>query len=122
MTFEEIGREQQLIASLDVCCQKCRHFGRTVNHEREPSGQCQKRAPEKYQVLKLRDMSLPGPAKMVLKDPVESPFPGVWPWDHCGEFEAREDTPAAAAPVPPDRPMMAFPLPPPEYRDRAGGV
>lgn len=69
----------------DVCCYKCKHFGRSVDTFREPSGVCQLNPPAEYHVLKVRVVAVGQ-----TRESVTSPFPGVWPHDKCGKFEAKD--------------------------------
>jgi hypothetical protein len=82
------------------CCATCKYWGGVYDSDRVPPGQCHERAPDKYQV---QERSVPDPAGMFTLKVIESPFPGVWPYWKCGDYE-----PAAAAAkmetTPPDGP------------------
>lgn len=97
-TLEQYNAEQQQIQelcdSLPECCLKCKHFGRAQDSNRKPSGWCQLRPPGKYTVMLETVYSLGWHMASRGSKEIESPFPGVWPWDKCGEF--------ATKPVPPN--------------------
>lgn len=67
-------------------CETCRFWGRTQYANRTPPGQCCRHAPDAYDV---REQSSPGPSGVFVLRVVESPFPGVWPGDWCGEYEPK---------------------------------
>lgn len=75
-------------------CSTCRFFGRTVDESKAPSGQCCRKAPGEYEVSQRVEVPPSGPGvRLAPVRTVTSPFPGVWPWDHCGEYE--ESRPAS---------------------------
>lgn len=74
-------------------CGNCKFFGRRTYLDRQPTGTCCKNAPDAYEVLQRRDTPMTnegavGFTKLVV---IESPFPGVWPGDVCGEWRAKEE-------------------------------
>lgn len=75
-------------------CETCKFFGRVIDADLEPSGQCCKRAPDKYAVTRVERVPLPvGPpvTHLVSHKRIESPFPAVWPSDWCGDYVKAED-------------------------------
>lgn len=64
-------------------CETCRFWGRVVDHTLAPPGQCRRNAPGKYTVT--REVWYSG--KLVISNPVGSPFPGVSTGDWCGEYD-----------------------------------
>lgn len=89
-TYEQAKSEAAEVAKLEVCCQKCKHFGRADYANREPSGQCQLNAPGKFSVTLVTELGFSDKLISRTAKAIESPFPGVWPWDKCGEFAAAE--------------------------------
>jgi hypothetical protein len=82
-------------------CETCRHFGRTVFADREPSGQCQAQLPGKFEVTHRTELTICYEGKRwVSFKVIESPFPGVWPWDKCGQYQEQPNDPRPADPDP----------------------
>lgn len=75
-------------------CHNCKHFGRRVYLNREPSGQCCKNEPDGYEVRERvpAGVRAGSPEAFTLRV-IESPWPGVWPGDVCGEWVRREEPP-----------------------------
>lgn len=73
-------------------CENCRYFGKRRYMDREPTGQCCRNSPDAFEVQKRIPLTFDGDRPAVTKLVViESPFPGVWPGDVCGEWAAREN-------------------------------
>ena len=74
-------------------CGNCKFFGRRTYLDRQPTGQCCKNEPDSYEVLQRKEgPERYGSAVVVVKLVViESPWPGVWPGDVCGEWQPKED-------------------------------
>lgn len=96
-TLEQLTAEADFIARLPECCAKCKFFGRAAHPDREPSGECHRKAPgEKYVVHEIIPATIFGPGAF-MRRPLEIAWPPVAPWDHCGEFverPAEDDTTA----------------------------
>lgn len=93
LTLEQIEQQRAEVDKLDVCCQKCRWFGRTVDYGRMPSGECHLRAPGVFTTRKIVELSLGGKILQRTEEEVKISFPPVWPYDHCGSFESVTDAP-----------------------------
>ncbi len=102
ITLQQLEAQRAEVDKLAQCCQKCQWFGRSVNHNLKPSGQCQLRAPGKFEVIEEKTTTLGGKIFSYTEQPVPSSFPGVWPWDKCGNFEhSTEYVPPTPQPEPP---------------------
>jgi hypothetical protein len=92
--------------SFEKSCLTCRSFGKTIDYNRTPSGQCRKKAPGVYHVRETRVVSMSETVLTKTIDVVEVPFPGVWPTDCCDEYQPRNppslaDELGARVPLPP---------------------
>lgn len=73
-----------------MTCNDCRFFG-GYQSDTEPPGRCAKNAPGSYHHVRRKEYVSESMFALAL---IETPFPGVWPEQSCGEYQPRGDQPA----------------------------